>query len=289
MSVFETLRECVDLTELAGRYTDLRASGDRSRGLCPHPDHADTNPSFYVFPDSRFQCFGCGWRGDVVDLWAGMRAVEPGIEAALDLAREYDVDLPETSPEARRKTQERREREGRYLSQAEARHRALSDHSRVVAWWEGRGFNQDLRERFLLGANREGTAAVIPFWNRGRVQGLIHRRLSGEPKYLYPKVEDFAGGRRPLFVPGPVRAGAHLVEGIVDALAIAALGESAIAVGGTGISREQFEELRKLPGPLYVLPDADGEGAQAAREWVRELYPKALLCPAEYGGDVKRA
>lgn len=214
-----------------------------------------------------------------------MRAAEPGIEAALDLAREYGVDLPETSPEARRKVQERREREDRYLSQAEDCHRTLSEHSRVVAWWEGRGFDKDLRERFLLGANREGTAAVIPFWNRGRVQGLIRRRLSGEPKYLYPKAENFAGGVRPLFVPGPVRAGAHLVEGIVDALAIAALGESAIAVGGTGISREQLEDLRRLPGPLYVLPDADEEGAQAAREWVRKLYPKALLCPAEYGGE----
>ena len=77
--------------------------------------------------------------------------------------------------------------------------------------------------------------------------------------------------------------GTFLVEGIVDALAVAALGESAIAVGGTSISEEQMRELRNVAGSLYVLPDADEEGNKAARRWVRDLYPKALLCPAEYG------
>jgi DNA primase len=121
------------------------------------------------------------------------------------------------------------------------------------------------------------------------VRGLIWRKLDGEPKYLYPKAEDFPGGYRPLFIPGPVGASSFLVEGIVDALAVAALGESAVAIGVTGISWEQLRELEGLPGPLYILPDADDEGAAAAREWVRHLYPKALLCPAEYGGEASRA
>ena len=139
----------------------------------------------------------------------------------------------------------------------------------------------------MLGANKEGKAAVIPFWHRGRVQGLIHRKLDGEPKYLYPNVEDFPEGHRPLLIPGPVRAGAFLVEGVVDALAVVALGESAVAVGGTSISREQREALKRFPEPLYILPDADEEGQKAARNWLRDLYPKALLCPAEYGEEVK--
>ena len=147
-----------------------------------------------------------------------------------------------------------------------------------------------MQERFLLGTTKDGTAAVIPFWHRGRVQGLIRRPLDGKPdKYLYPKTEDFARGYRPLFIPGPVRAGASLVEGIVDALAVAALGESAIAVGGTGISPRQMEELQRLTGPLYILPDDDEEGAEAARKWARELYPQAFLCPASYGEEAAHA
>jgi DNA primase len=282
VSVFETLREQVSLNELAGRFTELKPSGRTLRGCCPFPDHQDGTPSFHVYPDGRFHCYGCRRHGDVTDLWAGTQGIEPPMEAALDLAREFGVELPEKDPEARRKAQECREREAAYMSQAEACHEALYLHENVVEWWEGRGFGKELRERFLLGTNKGGTAAVVPFWNRGQVQGLIRRKLRGEPKYIYPNAEDFPGGYRPLFVPSPVRAGAFLVEGIVDALSVAALGESAIAIGGTGISPEQMRELGRLPGPLYILPDADEEGDDAAHEWVRRLYPKALLCPAEY-------
>lgn len=289
MSIFAALRERVDLAEFTGRFTELKPSGRTLRGRCPFPDHQDDTPSFHIYPDERFHCYGCRRHGDVTDLWAGTQGIEPGVEAALDLAREYGVELPERDPEAQRKAQERREREANHMRQAEVCHKALSRHENVTGWWEGRGFGQELRERFLLGANKDGTAAVVPFWHRGRVQGLIRRKLEGKPKYLYPNAEDFSGGYRLLFIPGPVRAGAFLVEGIVDALAVAALGESAIAIGGTGISPEQMRELKKMPGPLYMLPDADKEGAGAAREWARKLYPKVLLCPAEYDREASHA
>jgi len=146
-----------------------------------------------------------------------------------------------------------------------------------------------LRERFLLGTNKDGTAALIPFWHRERVQGLIRRKLEGEPKYLYPKAEEFPGRYRPLFIPASASAGAFVAEGIVDALALAAIGEGAIAIGGTGMSRKQLRELDAVPGPLYILPDADEEGERAAREWLRKLYPKALVCPAEYEGEAAGA
>jgi len=199
------------------------------------------------------------------------------------------VNLPEIDPKAREKAQERREKEDLYLKQAEVCHRALSRHPAVIAWWEGRGFDEELRERFLLGANRDGTAAVIPYWHQGRVHGLISRKLEGDPKYLYLEAKDFPAGYRPLFIPGPLRGEAFLVEGIIDALALVALGENAIAVGGTNISEPQMRELGRIPGPLYILPDADEEGDKAAREWVRHLYPKALVCPAEYGQEAEDA
>ena len=286
MNVFEKLRECVDLVELADRFTELRPSGNTFCGCCPFPEHQDNTPSFYCYPDQRFHCFGCRRHGDAVDLWAAVKGIEPGIEAALDLAQEYGVELPEMGPEDQKRAQERREREARYLRGAEACHQALAGNARVGEWWELRGFGKDLQERYLLGASRDGIEATIPLWNRGRVKGLVRRKLEGEPRYIYPRAEEFPEGHRPLFIPTAVRSGAFLVEGIVDALALGALGESAIAVGGTAISQQQMRELKRLAGPLYILPDADREGAEAARKWVRELYPKALLCPAEYGEGV---
>jgi len=81
-----------------------------------------------------------------------------------------------------------------------------------------------------------------------------------------------------------------LVEGYVDALAIAATGRPVIAVGGTGISDAQQAELRRLlpeDATLYILPDADDEGEKAARVWARKFFPNAKICPAHYGEGAK--
>jgi DNA primase len=275
VSVFETLRQQVPIHQL------VEKNGGKTH--CVNPDHGDANPSMQVYEDHVY-CFACGFHGDVTDVWAAIKGFDRPIDAALDLACEYGVELSEQSSESKRRARERREMEDQYLRYAWACHRALDRHEVVREWWEERGFGGELRVRFLLGASENGTAAIIPFWNRGRVQGLIRRKLEGEPKYLYPKAEEFPRGYKPLFIPpGPVRGSAFLVEGIVDALAVAALGESAIAVGGTSISEEQMQALCNVPRPLYVLPDADDEGIRAARRWVRDLYPKALLCPAKYG------
>jgi DNA primase len=281
MNVFEILREQVALDRVVPANVPTRAR-------CVAPDHPDNLPSMHLY-DDHVHCFACGFHGDVTDVWAAMRGLDKPLEAALDLAREFAIKLPQANLEARQKACERRDKEDLYLQQARALHGTLARHPHVTEWWEARGFGQQLRERFLLGTNKDGTAAVIPFWHRGRVQGLIRRKLEGERKYLYPKAEEFPGGCRPLFIPGSVRSGAFLTEGIVDALALAAIGEGAIAVGGTGMSREQLRELDAVAGPLYILPDADEAGEQAAREWARRLYPKALVCPTEYEGEAARA
>ena len=282
MSIFEELREQVDLAELAARYTDLQPSRRALVGCCPNPDHDDEHPSFYVYPDARFFCYGCRWHGDVTDLWAAVKGAKPGMEAALDLAREYGVDLPTASAEAKEKAERRRQQEAEYLKRAQEHHAALSQHPSVVEWWEGRGFDEGFREKFLLGV--AGAGATIPFWNRGRVHGIVRRKLEKNPdhKYLLPNKEQFPLGYRPLFIPSRVREGMFGVEGYVDALALSALGYGVAAIGGTHPNQEQLEELKRLPGRIYVLPDADEEGRKAGRRLVEELYPKAMLCPPEY-------
>lgn len=43
----------------------LKKTGDRWKGQCPYPDHHDNTPSFVVFDDRRFTCFGCDRSGDI--------------------------------------------------------------------------------------------------------------------------------------------------------------------------------------------------------------------------------
>ena len=60
------LKQNIDLTlvvEAGG--VELTRRGTRHVGLCPF--HAEKTPSFYVFQDQRFKCFGCGFSGDCID------------------------------------------------------------------------------------------------------------------------------------------------------------------------------------------------------------------------------
>ena len=61
-----TLKDSIDLVsvvEAAG--VELKPAGSRHVGLCPF--HGDKTPSFYVFPDGYFKCFGCGEYGSAID------------------------------------------------------------------------------------------------------------------------------------------------------------------------------------------------------------------------------
>jgi DNA primase len=43
----------------------IRLNGKYNTALCPF--HAEKNPSFTIFPENTFHCFGCGEHGDAVD------------------------------------------------------------------------------------------------------------------------------------------------------------------------------------------------------------------------------
>lgn len=55
--------DLVSVVETAG--VELTHTGSKYRGLCPF--HTEKTPSFFVFQDNRFKCFGCGAHGDVID------------------------------------------------------------------------------------------------------------------------------------------------------------------------------------------------------------------------------
>jgi DNA primase len=156
-NVFETLRDRVPIADVVRQYSEVKGSKAR----CVSPDHLDENPSMHVY-DVHVHCFGCGFRGDVTDVWAVQREIERPIEAALDLAREFNIRLPEMNTEAKREAQKRREKQDDSLQLARSCHAALEKHPRVREWWEKRGFGPDLQQRFLLGTNKGGTEAVIP-------------------------------------------------------------------------------------------------------------------------------
>jgi len=52
----------------------LRKVGSRLVGLCPF--HQEKTPSFYVFPDNHFHCYGCSAHGDAIAFIEKLKGVD---------------------------------------------------------------------------------------------------------------------------------------------------------------------------------------------------------------------
>jgi hypothetical protein len=85
--------------------------GDKWRARCPLPDHDDKTPSFFVFADGRWRCFGCSRSGDVVDLYMIINDYpeEDAHIAAATLLLEFGHEPPKRPPNWFRK-RERQQR-----------------------------------------------------------------------------------------------------------------------------------------------------------------------------------
>jgi hypothetical protein len=92
----ETIRNAVPIEEVASHYTKVEPCGGKAwfTRRCPLPQHEDKTPSFYIYPPGRYHCYGCGGRGDVVDLEFHCGDYRELWEAMVSLALEYGVELP---------------------------------------------------------------------------------------------------------------------------------------------------------------------------------------------------
>ena len=69
----ERVKTAYDLQAVAESFGfKFKVRGKLRTARCLLPSHEDTNPSFAIYPDHRFHCFGCNMHGDVLDLVALM-------------------------------------------------------------------------------------------------------------------------------------------------------------------------------------------------------------------------
>ncbi|MGD9230684.1 MAG: CHC2 zinc finger domain-containing protein [Desulfobacterales bacterium] len=93
--------DLVSVMESAG--VELKRSGTRHVGLCPF--HAEKTPSFFVFRDNHFKCFGCGEHGDCIDFVQKMYGL-----SFPDALKYLGIEQGEPTPETRRKIERRKHR-----------------------------------------------------------------------------------------------------------------------------------------------------------------------------------
>lgn len=92
-NIFKTVKENVSTAEVAERYgIDVRRKGLRLVGSCPF--HADKSPSFYIFPDGGWRCFGCSaGGGDSISLVAKIHGISQ-YSAAVRIAEDFKIPTP---------------------------------------------------------------------------------------------------------------------------------------------------------------------------------------------------
>jgi DNA primase len=296
---WQAIRETINLTDVATRLLGP-APGRRGEGGRRHwwrcPFHEDHNPSFCIKPGGRqWRCWGCGSKGDVIEL---VRRLNPGWtfpEAVAYLAgkpapagKPSRPRLPAASPA---EAAERPPEQPSGLSLADAL--ALTADAEQALWTpkgttalaylRGRGMSADTIRAARLGWTPEimlpttdgarywrATGIVIP-WRDGERLALVKIR---QPEEKRPKYAE-AFRDRPRIYPGPeaIRPGKPLVvvEGEFDALLLGQeLGELAgvLTLGSASIRPEGSTYLAMLSAPVwYAAHDADEAGDKAAAEW----------------------
>ena len=111
MALIEKIKSQVGIAEVLRKYANLAPNG---KGMCPCPLHKDESPSFKIYNDKTFYCFGCNRRGDIIDLCAGINNIDMSKAITL-LAKDYGITDDEHNDEdieaLRRQKREEREKQ----------------------------------------------------------------------------------------------------------------------------------------------------------------------------------
>jgi hypothetical protein len=81
----DEIKKRVDIVEVISDYVSLKKVGKVYMGRCPF--HDDKHPSFAVYPEGYYRCFGCGASGDVIDFIMQVRGCD--FKEALEILKEY--------------------------------------------------------------------------------------------------------------------------------------------------------------------------------------------------------
>jgi DNA primase len=167
VSIFERIKQKLDIVDEIGAVVPLRKSGKAFKGLCPF--HSERTPSFYVFPaTATWRCFGCQEHGDLftfVEKQTGLEfrdvLAQLAERAGVPLERERGEGRELTSVSAETATRRRL----RALNEAAAiwfHHQLLQTHDAQYArsYLESRGVSNDSIVTWRLGYAPDGDHLV---------------------------------------------------------------------------------------------------------------------------------
>ena len=189
MNLFETVKASVSVPDAAKAY-GLSVTR-HSMARCPF--HDDRHPSLKLNPDFYY-CFGCGAKGDVIDLAAGLFDLSP-YEAARKIAEDFGID-PDKPPEAAALAKPRHPMIRAFREDERYCQRVLCDYLHLLEDWKVQyapvSMNEEPDDRFVeacqmfsyieyladlltVGDLEQRKAVVMELMKDGKVTGLENR------------------------------------------------------------------------------------------------------------------
>lgn len=238
---------------------------------CPNPKHHDDTPSFKIFNDNRAYCFGCSWKGDVIeyvrmrdgsDFTSACSWLEENLEA-LSRNTPYEPDQRETREVSAPKPLTEAEK----VRCATAASRLLNDGDKCAAVGDVRGWSQEtiqsLAEAGDLGWHSEQLAFVYEAGMKVRDwPGRDFRWNCGSPSlWRGHRVED----------PDTV----FVTEGETDAISLIDAGVE--CCGGIVVSIPSSTTTRAewfqtwIGKKVFLCFDNDDAGASATKKVIKAL------------------
>jgi len=259
---FDAIRRDYPLESVVAKALPVRKSGVNKVALCPF--HPDKSPSFVLYKDQSYHCFGCGAHGDVIDFISGtqhlsisesIRFLTGGQAPRLD-----DADRERREREARhREAQLRRNQENATLAARDRWARALPINGAGNAYLERKNVAP-------YGTRREGENLLVPIFGP---DGLIMSVQSIPPE---------GGGRKMFHAGAPVNGGTFtlgdaqdgpvvIVEGFATGATVQAATGHLVIVG---FSKGALERTAKIAAARYpgreIIIGADANGIDKADE-----------------------
>ena len=90
-SFINNLVDRMDIVDVVGPRVQLRKAGGHHMGLCPF--HDEKTPSFHVYPDGHYHCFGCSAHGTTLGFLMEMDGLA-FVEAVESLAAMAGLEVP---------------------------------------------------------------------------------------------------------------------------------------------------------------------------------------------------
>lgn len=297
-SFIDQVKSATDMVKLAQQYTELKKTGDGIwQGVCPHPDHHDTNPSFTVWEkEQSWCCLGChngkkhkkdkksldkNYGSDCFAFIQWMSNGKTGWkQAILQLAKEHDIPVP---------TDEFEQLYEHKKILAESYTKSL--HGKAFNYLVARGLSRKDMADWMLGF--DGQKITFPLLDRYRnVIGFTKRWLD-MPEGRDDKYRNSHNSK--IFNKGYYFYGMHLyddsfdeiriTEGSLDVILAAKYGvKNIVATLGTAFTEGHVEIIKKLGKTPVFCMDGDPAGLKSMSKSIDMLaeegiYSKLLIIP----------